>query len=64
MSWLTILLSPFNLLFFVIVSGLAICRIQIKDISVGIAGILFAAIFVGFLMNLLIPERSKANLFA
>ena len=58
MSYLTILLSPLNLLFFMIVAGLAIGRIRIKSISVGIAGILFAAIFVGFLMNKLIPNRS------
>ena len=59
MSCLTILLSPLNLLFFMIVAGLAIGRIRIKGISVGIAGILFAAIFVGFLMNKLIPNESR-----
>ena len=59
MSCLTILLSPLNLLFFVIVAGLAIGRIRINGISVGIAGILFAAIFVGFLMNKLIPNESR-----
>lgn len=59
MSWLTILLSPLNLLFFIIVAGLTVGRIRIKSISVGIAGILFAAIFVGFLMNKLIPNESS-----
>ena len=59
MFYLTILLSPLNLLFFIIVAGLAIGRIRIKGISVGIAGILFAAIFVGFLMNKLIPNGSS-----
>ena len=59
MSYLTILLSPLNLLLFVIVAGLAIGRIRIKGISVGIAGILFAAIFAGFLMNKLIPSESR-----
>lgn len=59
MSCLTILLSPLNLLFFMIVTGLAIGRIRIKSISVGIAGILFATIFVGFLMNKLIPNESR-----
>lgn len=59
MSCLTILLSPLNLLFFMIVAGLAIGRIRIKSISVGIAGILFAAIFIGFLMNKLIPNESR-----
>ena len=42
-----------------IVAGLAIGRIRIKGISVGIAGILFAAIFAGFLMNKLIPNESR-----
>jgi len=59
MSCLTILLSLLNLLFFMIVAGLAIGRIRTKSISVGIAGILFAAIFVGFLMNKLIPNESR-----
>ena len=59
MSCLTILLSPLNLLFFMIVAGLAIGRIRIKSISVGIAGILFAAIFIGFLTNNLIPNESR-----
>lgn len=58
MFCLTILLS-INLLFFMIVTGLAIGRIRIKGISVGIARILFAAIFVGFLINNLIPNESR-----
>lgn len=57
MSYPTMLLSPLNLLFFIIVIGLAIGKIRIKGISVGIAGILFVAIFVGFLMNKLIPKE-------
>lgn len=59
MYYLTILLSPINLLFLIIIAGLVIGRIRIKNISVGIAGILFAAIFVGFLMNKLIPNGSN-----
>ena len=59
MSWLTILLSPLNLLFFIIVAGITIGRIRIKGISIGIAGILFAAILFGFLMNILIPNESS-----
>lgn len=55
MSYLTMLLSPLNLLLFIIIVGLAIGRIRIKGISVGIAGILFAAIFVGSIMIKLIP---------
>ena len=48
------LLSPFNLLFLIIVAGFAIDKIHIDHISLGVARILFASIFVGFLMNLLI----------
>lgn len=58
MSYLTILFSPLNLLFFIIVLGLVIGRIRIKGISLGIAGILFVAMFTGFLMNLFIPKGS------
>ena len=59
MSFLITLLSPLNLLLFIIVLGLAIGRIRIKGISVGIAGILFAAILVGFLMSKLIPNGNS-----
>lgn len=59
MSYLATFLSPLNLLLFIIVVGLAIGRIRIKGISVGIAGILFVAIFAGFLMSKLIPDGSS-----
>ena len=59
MSSLTTLLSSLNLLLLIIIVGLAIGRIRIKGISVGIAGILFAAIFSGFLMNKLISNESR-----
>lgn len=59
MSCLTRLLSPLNLLFFIVVTGLIIGRMRIKGISLGIAGILFAAMSTGFLMNLLMPEGSR-----
>ena len=59
MSYLTMLLSPLNLLLFIIIVGLTIGRIRIKGISVGIAGILFAAIFVGFLMIKLFPNGNS-----
>ncbi len=59
MSCLTILLSPLNLLLFIIIVGLTIGRIRIKGISVGIAGILFASIFVGFLMIKIIPNGNS-----
>ena len=56
MSYLTILLSPLNLLFFIVIAGFIIGRIRIKGVSLGIAGILFVAMLAGFLMNLLMPE--------
>ncbi len=59
MSYLTTLLSPLNLLLLIILVGLTIGRIRIKGISVGIAGILFAAIFVGFLMIKIIPNGNS-----
>ena len=59
MSYLTTLLSPLNLLLFIIIVGLTIGRIRIKGISVGIAGILFASIFVGFLMIKIIPNGNS-----
>lgn len=59
MSYLTTLLSPLNLLLLIIIVGLTIGRIRIKGISVGIAGILFAAIFVGFLMIKLFPNGNS-----
>ena len=59
MSYLTTLLSPLNLLLLITIVGLTIGRIRIKGISVGIAGILFAAIFVGFLMIKLFPNGNS-----
>lgn len=59
MSYFTLLLSPLNLLFFIIVAGLALGKIQIKGISLGIAGVLFVSIFVGFLINQLIPDKNS-----
>ena len=44
------LLSPFCLLFFIIILGFALGRIRVYKISLGIAGVLFAAIAVGALM--------------
>ncbi|MBE6576909.1 MAG: hypothetical protein E7653_02065 [Ruminococcaceae bacterium] len=45
-----ILFSPFCLLFFIIILGFAVGRIRVYKISLGIAGVLFAAIAVGALM--------------
>lgn len=53
MEIMTTGLSPFNILFFIIIAGFAIGKIRIGKVSLGIAGILFVAIFVGFLMKLL-----------
>lgn len=54
---LTILLSPFNLLFFIVIIGLVIGRIHIHKITLGIAGILFASIFVGSLIKIFVPDE-------
>ncbi len=62
MSSLTVILSPFNLLFFIVVAGFAIGKIQIKGISIGIAGILFVAIVIGFLMNLTLPKENSESI--
>lgn len=58
MSFLTIVLSPIHLLFLIMAAGLLIGKIKIRHISLGIAGVLFAAILVGALINLLIPETN------
>ncbi len=54
--FLTILTSPFNLLFLIIIAGIAVGKIRICRISLGISGILFVAIFIGFLVDLLASE--------
>ncbi len=56
MMSIPLLASPINLLFFIIIVGFGIGRIRIYKFSFGIAGILFAAILVGALMNLLIYD--------
>ena len=45
-------------MFLIILAGLVIGKLRIKGFSLGIAGILFVAIFVGFLINLLLPETN------
>ena len=50
MSFVTLLLSPFNLLFFIIAIGFSVGKLRIQRISLEISGILFVAIMVGFLM--------------
>ena len=71
MSFLAEFLSPFNLLFFIIIAGFAIGEIRIRRISLGIAGILFVAILAGFLINrpeeyveILIGTQSTMKIFS
>ena len=56
MHSLTTLLSPFNLLFLIILSGFAIGKIHIKHFSLDIAGILFASIFAGVIIRLCVSD--------
>ena len=51
MSFLTILLSPINLLFLIIIIGFVVGKLRIHNISLGIAGVLFVAIAIGFLIK-------------
>ena len=51
MDYLSIFLSPFSLLFLIIILGFFIGKIRVKQISIGIAGVLFVAILTGYLMN-------------
>lgn len=55
MASLIRLISPFDLLFFVIVAGFIIGRIRIKGVSLGISGVLFVAMLTGFIIDLLGP---------
>ena len=55
----SLLLSPINLLFFIILLGVAIGKLRIRRVSLGVAGILFAAILVGFLTQLWILENKE-----
>lgn len=56
MSFLVALLSPFNLLFFIVIAGLAVGKLRIYRISLGIAGVLFVSIIAGVLMNHLVSD--------
>ena len=55
MSIANIIISPFNLLFLILLVGFAIGRIRIRKIALGIAGVLFAAILVGALIKTFLP---------
>lgn len=56
---LNIIFSPIPLLLFIIILGFAIGRICIYKISLGIAGILFTAIFWGVITMHVIPDAHK-----
>ena len=56
MPYLTTLLTPQNLLFLIVLAGLAFGRIRIRRVSLGIAGILFVSILAGVLVDLLFPK--------
>ena len=62
MSILNMLLSPLNLLFFILIFGLAVGQIRICKISLGIAGVLFVSIFVGIGIRLFGAEVSADNI--
>lgn len=64
MTFLTVLLSPLNLLFFIVAAGFAVGRIRIRGVSVGAAGVLFVAMLTGALMGILIPEAYSEILAA
>ena len=56
MSIVITIILLINLLSLIIVVGYAIGKIQIHNISIGISGILFTAIAIGFFVNSLVPE--------
>ena len=55
MGYLSILLSPFSLLFLIMILGLIIGNIQVKRIEIGTSGVLFIAILTGYLINRFMP---------
>lgn len=56
MSIANIFISPFNLLFLILLVGLALGQIRIHKITLGIAGVLFAAILVGSFIKHFVSE--------
>lgn len=56
---LNILLSPFSLLFFIMILGFAIGRIHIYKFSIGIAGVLFVAIITGAVITRSLPAAQE-----
>ena len=64
MSFLTILLSPINLFFLILIAGFAIGRIRICKMSLGISGILFVAIFIGAMISIFVPDTYGQHISA
>lgn len=58
MDFLISLLSPHTILFIIVILGFAIGKIRIRNISIGIAGVLFIAIIIGYLTYRFVPEDS------
>ena len=56
MSFLTILLSPINLFFAILIAGFTIGRIRIHKATLGISGILFVSIFIGAMISIFVPD--------
>ena len=67
MSMANVFLSPINLLLFILLLGLALGQIRIHKITLGIAGVLFAAILFGSFVKLSvfdIPIETLSNIQA
>lgn len=59
MTLLYALLSPFSLLFLMIAVGGLIGRIRVRRFSLGIAGVLFAALLTGFVLQRTLPDGCR-----
>ena len=64
MTVMNALLSPLPLLFLLITIGLAVGKVRIGRVSIGIAGVLFVAIVAGVLTRLLPPGADTDTLAA
>ena len=62
MTFLEVLLTPMHLLFCIILAGMLLGKVRIYKISVGIAGVLFAAILSGALLSNLLPPTYDVTL--
>lgn len=59
MNLQSIFFSPLTLIFFIIVFGFALGKIRICRVSLGIAGVLFSAILIGFMTNHIITATAS-----